>query len=188
MKNITFGLVTLVISMSIVACRPAPRNEAAETPVGVLKDGFVLRSAQVSEGGMLPKEFTCDGASATLPLEWSGAPNGTASFALVMHHVPGPGDTHWYWVLYDIPASTHALSKNAKDAGVFGNNSVNERTEYAPPCSKGPGAKTYTYTLYALSAKPEISLPANKVTRAVLLDAIKDRTLARAELNVIYSR
>jgi hypothetical protein len=27
-------------------------------------------------------------------------------------------------------------------------------TVYDPPCSQGPGAKLYTYTLYALSESP----------------------------------
>lgn len=36
--------------------------------------GFALRSPEVVEGGPLPQEFTGDGAMATLPLEWTGAP------------------------------------------------------------------------------------------------------------------
>ena len=87
-----------------------------------------------------------------------------------MHHVPGPGDTHWYWVVYDIPANVTSLEKNSAGVGTLGNNSVNERTEYAPPCSKGPGEKIYTYTVYALSAEPQISVSASDVTRDVLLD------------------
>jgi phosphatidylethanolamine-binding protein (PEBP) family uncharacterized protein len=152
------------------------------------QSGFVLRSPDVAAGGMLPKEYTCDGASATLPLEWRGAPAGTHSFAVVMHHIPGPGDTHWYWVLYDIPADVHSLPKSVGGIGTIGNNSVNGRTEYAPPCSKGPGAKIYTYTVYALSAPPQLTIPASQVSRAVLLAAIQDRTLGSAALDVVYSR
>jgi phosphatidylethanolamine-binding protein (PEBP) family uncharacterized protein len=137
---------------------------------------------------MLPVEYTCDGSSATLPLDWSGAPANTQRFALVMYTIPGPNESHWYWVLYDIPVNLSNLAKNATGVGTLGNNSVNGRTEYAPPCSKGPGAKLYTYTLYALSAPPEFYVPAAKVSRDVLLSAIKDRTIASASLNVYYSR
>jgi phosphatidylethanolamine-binding protein (PEBP) family uncharacterized protein len=56
-------------------------------------------------GGSLPKQFTCDGKSQSPPLAWSGAPAGRVGYALAMHHTPGPGDTHWYWVLFDIPAT-----------------------------------------------------------------------------------
>jgi phosphatidylethanolamine-binding protein (PEBP) family uncharacterized protein len=41
---------------------------------------MVLRSPSVADGGQIPVEFTGDGAAATLPLEWSGAPLGTKSF------------------------------------------------------------------------------------------------------------
>jgi gluconolactonase len=149
---------------------------------------FTLNSPEVVDGGTLPTEYTCDGASATLPLTWSGAPAETVSFAVVMHHVASPDDVHWYWVLYDIPADVTSLAKNSTGIGTLGNNSVNGNTQYAPPCSKGPGEKTFTYTVYALSAQPQFSVPASQVSRDVLLEAIQDITLASAELHVTYTR
>jgi len=147
---------------------------------------LTLTSPAVNEGGALPVVYTCDGDSATLPLVWEDAPVGTQSFAVAMHHIPGPGDTHWYWVMYDIPATTLALPQNVHGVGTLGTNSVNGRAEYAPPCSKGPGEKVYTYTVYALSAQPHFTT--TDVTRDVLLDAIADITLASAALNVTYNR
>jgi gluconolactonase len=149
---------------------------------------FTLTSPDLSDGGRLPAEYTCDGASSTLALKWSGAPAGTQSFAVIMHHVASPTDVHWYWVLYNIPADVTSLAKNSTGIGTLGTNSVNDRNEYTPPCSKGPGDKMYTYTVYALSAQPKLSVPASQVNRAKLLDAIKDITLASAELHVVYAR
>lgn len=149
---------------------------------------FTLAGPDVNEDGTLPTEYTCDGASSTLALNWDGAPEGTQSYAVVMHHVAGPDDIHWYWVLYNIPANVTGLPKNVMGIGTLGNNSVNGRTEYAPPCSKGPAPKVYTYTVYALSAQPQLSVPASQVDRATLLDAIENITLASAELSVTYSR
>jgi phosphatidylethanolamine-binding protein (PEBP) family uncharacterized protein len=121
-------------------------------------------------------------------LEWSGAPAGTKSFAVVMDHFPGPGDVKWYWTLYNIPANVHSLPKNACGIGVAGNNSVNRNLGYAPPHSKGPGAKTYFITVYALSAPLEISLPPASVNRNVLLTAMKDLVLDSAQLKFTYDR
>ena len=149
---------------------------------------FALRSPDVVDGGPLPKDYTGDGTRSTLPLEWSGAPEGTKSFALIMHHIPGPGDVKWYWILYDIPADVKALPKNVKGVGTLGNNSVNGRTEYAPPHSKGPGPKTYIYTVYALSAPPKLVVPPAEVSRQVLLDAMKGLILGSADLRVVYTR
>ena len=180
-----------------MACQGAPPPPIPPDSTGVValgqlptsSDGtFTLTSSEVAEGEALPKEFTCDGSSVTLPLSWRGVPEGTKSFAVIMHHIPGPNDSHWYWILYDIPADVTGLGKNSSGVGTLGNNSVNGKTEYAPPCSKGPGEKIYTYTVYALSAEPQLSVHATGVTRDVLLDAIKDITLASAALNVTYTR
>ncbi len=150
--------------------------------------GFVLSSPEVAEGGALPVDCTCDGSGATLPVQWAGAPAGTQSYALIMHHVDPEGAVKWYWILYDIPAEVAALPRNVTGIGTLGNNSVNGATAYAPPCSQGPGPKTYTLTLYALAAPPLIAVPPSAVTREMLLAAMSDRTLATATLNVIYAR
>ncbi len=105
-----------------------------------------------------------------------------------MHHIPGPGDSHWYWILYDIPADVHSLAENVSGIGLLGSNSVNDRTAYAPPCSKGPGQKVYTYTVYALAKSPQFTVAPAQVSRNLLLTAIQYRTLASAELNVHYTR
>jgi len=72
--------------------------------------------------------------------------------------------------------------------GTLGTNRVNGQQAYTPPCSKGPGPKEYIYTVYALSAEPQFTVPAARVDRATLLNAIKDNTLDSTELHVIYSR
>jgi len=151
-------------------------------------DGFTLESSAIANDGILPIEYTCDGEGATLPLTWSGAPAETVSFALVMHHAAGPDDVQWYWVLYNIPTDVTSLSKNSTGIGMLGTNGVNGCMAYSPPCSKGPGEKIYTYTVYALSALPQFSVDASHVSRDVLLEAIQDITLASTELNVTYAR
>jgi len=148
---------------------------------------FVLHSPAVVDGGKLPQEFTGDGESATLPLEWSGAPEGTTSYALIMHHIDPDGKTKWYWILYNIPADVTGLPKNVKGVGTLGSNSINHRAEYAPPHSKAPLPKTYIYTVYALSALPKINVPPVEVSREVLLTAMNGLILGSAEFKVVYT-
>jgi phosphatidylethanolamine-binding protein (PEBP) family uncharacterized protein len=155
--------------------------------VGPTSAAFTLSSPVVEEGGALPARFTCDGTANTLPLTWSNEPAGTQSFAIVMHTV-APDAIHWYWLVWDIPATVHNLPENMTGIGTLGSNSVNNKGGYSPPCSQGPGAKTYTYTVYALSSPPQLSGPSLSVTRDALLRAIADRTLGSATLNVSYAR
>jgi phosphatidylethanolamine-binding protein (PEBP) family uncharacterized protein len=138
-------------------------------------------------GGSLPQQFTCDGESQSPPLAWSGAPAGTVGYALAMHHTPGPGDTHWYWVLFDIPASVDHAESGINPVSKVGTNSANRVLGYAPPCSKGPGTKLYTITVYALSKQPQLGDPTT-VSRDVLLTAIDGLVLAEAHLDLTYER
>lgn len=163
---------------------PASTSAPIQHPV----PGFVLKSAAVPNGGALPVEFTGDGAGISPPLEWEGAPAGTAGFALLMHHVDPEGRAKWYWTLYNLPGGTRGLARGATGVGTAGNNSIDRRLGYAPPHSKGPGLKTYVITLYALSSMPAITEPPPSVSRDVLLNAIRDHVLGTAELKVTYTR
>jgi gluconolactonase len=175
---------SMVFSSAIAA-----QNSTGATNSGTTKSsGFTLTSPDLPADGRLPIEYTCDGTSSTLALAWSGAPAGTQSYAVVMHHNAPDNAIHWYWVVYNLAPTVTSLTKNVDLDGIgsIGTNSVNDRNEYAPPCSKGPGDKEYIYTVYALSAQPQITV--SPVNRAALLDAIKDITLASAELHVVYAR
>ncbi len=172
-------LLTALMVMSLAGPLPAQEQRLPQ---------FVLRSSEVADGGILPIDFTGDGSGSTLPLAWEGGPKGTACYAVIMHHIDPEGKTKWYWVLYNIPANIHRLQKNVTGIGTLGNNSINGRTEYAPPHSRGPGTKTYIYTVYALSAPPQLAVVPTQVTRDVLLVAIKDSILGSAELKVTYTR
>jgi phosphatidylethanolamine-binding protein (PEBP) family uncharacterized protein len=155
-----------------------------ETSVSTDDGDLTLFSSVMSEGGSLPTEYTCDGSSSTPPLEWSGAPERTEAFALLMDHMPGPDEYKWYWLLYDISASTSSLSVNTSE-GTLGTNTVDGDLAYSPPCSSGAGEKEYSFHLYALSEDPALS---GDVGRDELLDSISDITLDSADLNITYER
>ena len=180
----------LGVALCIIGCRQYTGNgvDTASSYTPKCSGLFVLRSSDATNGGMLPVEFTGDGNSSTLPLEWTGAPLETKSYAVIMHHIDPQGLTKWYWTLYNIPVNVHSLPKNAQGIGTLGNNSVNHRIGYAPPHSKGPGPKNYILTVYALSEPVQISMPPAEVNRKVLLAAMKDIVLDSAELRVVYDR
>ncbi len=134
-------------------------------------------------------DSTCDGKSLSPALAWSNEPSGTKAYAIVMDHVPPEGGRHWYWIEWGIPSTTHAVTSGATDTGVFGGNSVNSNVGYAPPCSKGPGLKAYTITVYALSQTPDLPTASTaSVNRETLVSAISGITLAKASIDLRYSR
>ena len=183
MKTIKLlSFIPLHLLIIFVSC------QKEEAPTLNSSNDFELTSPAISSDNLLPTEYTCDGKSATLPLEWSGAPENTACFALIMHHEVAADDIHWYWVAYNISSELSSITKNATDFGTLGNNSVNGLTAYAPPCSQGPGEKEYIYTLYALSDYVEVDVGPKDVSREVLLNNMAGLVIDTCELHVFYSR
>ncbi|GBL24474.1 putative lipoprotein LppC [Opitutia bacterium] len=162
---------------TVAAAKPVEKNST-----------FKLTSPAVKDGEKLPVEFTGDGTSASPPLAWTGMPKGTQSLVLIMHHLDPEGKTKIYWLIHDINPQTTSVAKNATDFGKMGISTVHHRVEYASPHSKGPGEKKYVLTLFALSAKPDLSQAESPITVDPLLAAMKGKILAAADLTVLYTR
>ena len=66
---------------------PESSGKRAAATLGQARAGtmsFEIASTAFSNGGMIPKKFTCDGPDVSPPLRWTGALDGTQSFALIM--------------------------------------------------------------------------------------------------------
>jgi Raf kinase inhibitor-like YbhB/YbcL family protein len=87
-----------------------------------------LRSSAFSDGSPIPRQFTCDGEDLSPPLEWSGAPAETQSFALLCDDPDAPAGTWHHWAAYDIPAGQSVLAagaaKHAETQGASAHNAV----------------------------------------------------------------
>lgn len=84
-----------------------------------------------------------------MPLAWSGAPKGTAWFAVTVIDPAGP-ITHWYVI--DIPATTTGIKQGASYSHAAPGKQV---TSWSGPCPGG-GPDAYEFTVYAMpsSYKP----------------------------------
>ena len=61
-----------------------------------------LVSSAFADGAAIPRRFTCDGENLSPPLQWSDAPAGTRSFAL-LGDPDAPAGTWHHWAAYDLP-------------------------------------------------------------------------------------
>jgi phosphatidylethanolamine-binding protein (PEBP) family uncharacterized protein len=147
---------------------------------------FVVTS-KAALNGSLPDAYTCDGAGASPALAWANPPAGTQEFAVLMSTVPPDGVTKYNWVLYGIPGTTTHLIQNSHGIGTPGSGSNGSSAAYQPPCSKGPGAKSYTFTVYALSAAPVLPQGA-PVSGPQLLSAMSSITLGTTSLSLHHTR
>jgi hypothetical protein len=111
-----------------------------------------LTSPAFAPNGDIPEEYTCDGKDLAPPLEWSGAPAGTRSFAIIVDDPDAPDPqapkTIWvHWVLYDIPASwtlpwaIWAARRGRRSSGPW-KGTFGRRPSWLGPTSAGSSGRT----------------------------------------------
>jgi len=150
---------------------------------------FELTSTAFGAGDPIPRKYTCDGEDTSPPLQWSDPPKGTRSFALIADDPDAPMGTWVHWVLYNLPASVHALPEGVPtdadlpDGSRHGQNSW-RRLGYGGPCPPG-GTHRYFFKLYALDAQLDLAVGASKEE---LLQAMKGHILATTETMGLYTR
>ena len=146
---------------------------------------FSLTSSAFREGGAIPKRYTCDGADVSPALEWEGAPENTASLALVVDDPDARGFVHW--VLFDLTgAATGGLPEaisESPDAPPQGTNGFG-RVGYGGPCPPS-GTHHYRFTLYALDST--LGLTGAPKAEAVRT-AMAGHVLAEKTLTATYAR
>ena len=81
------GVLALAV---LAACTPGPSTEAPS-----MSDSMTITSSAFEDGGSIPGRYTCDADDVSPPLAWSGAPAGTAAFALIVDDPDARGWIHW---------------------------------------------------------------------------------------------
>ena len=142
-----------------------------------------ITSSAFANNGAIPREHTCEGRDTAPPLQWSGAPAGTKSLALIVDDPDAPDPkapkmTYVHWVLYDMPPTATGPTR-ARD----GQNDW-KREGYGGPCPP-IGRHRYFFKLYALDTMlGDLGSP----TKPKLLDAMKGHVLEQAELVGTYEK
>jgi len=113
------------------------------------------------EGGTIPRLHTGEGADVSPAVEWSGAPDETQSYALIVDDPDAPAGTWTHWLVWDIPASTHSLPQGWKPgpAGVEGTNDFGRLGYGGPMPPKGHGPHRYFFKVFAVDVA-SLGLPA----------------------------
>ncbi|WP_165069672.1 YbhB/YbcL family Raf kinase inhibitor-like protein [Marisediminicola senii] len=154
---------------------------------------FTLSSPDVDAGAALPTWARsgiagAGGDDVSPALHWEGAPEGTRSFALTVYDPDAPtGSGFWHWAVYNIPAGTTSLPRDAGNPGSAGlpdgasvlpNELRLERFLGAAPPA-GHGEHRYFFTLTALDVETLELEPGS--TPAILGFSMLGHVLGRAQ-------
>jgi Raf kinase inhibitor-like YbhB/YbcL family protein len=175
-----------LLTVGVAACNvlSMPAASSPQVPSATFQP-FVLTSPAFADDGEIPQQYGCAGANVSVPLEWSGAPQGTQELVLIVDDPDANGFLHW--LLTDIPPQASGrLAQDAGNATRFPDGQgVNDfgRRGYGGPCP--PRRHTYDFTLYALSQPLDANTP---LTKIAVQAAMADRLLAEAHLKGTYKQ
>ena len=127
---------------------------------------FTLTSTDITDGGVLPDAQVMAKGNASPQLQWSGAPEGTKSYAVTCFDPDAPtGSGFWHWTVANIPADVTELATGASGTAMPAG-SVEGRTDFSPSVyggaapPKGHGPHRYIFTVYAVDV-PHLDLTAD---------------------------
>lgn len=152
---------------------------------------FTVTSSDIGPDGVLASAqyaAAAGGGDVSPALAWSGAPAGTASYAVTIYDPDAPtGSGFWHWAVANLPQTTTGLPSGAGSAdgelpagALVLPNELGDAafTGAAPP--QGTGTHRYFIVVHAVDV-PKLEVPPT-ATPAVLGFNLHFHTLARAIL------
>src|SRR5690554_3533590 len=73
---------------------------------------LTLTSPAFADGEPIPEKFTRDGENLSPALKWTGTPEGTQSFVLIVEDPDAPNGTFRHFGAYNIPADRSELAQS----------------------------------------------------------------------------
>lgn len=161
---------------------------------------LTVTSDDIADGKPLPMAHVadimgCTGDNLSPHLRWSGAPEGTQSYAVTCFDPDAPtGSGFWHWVLFDIPATVTELPRGAGSGAMTGlpPGAIHARNDMgtpgyigaAPP--PGHGEHRYVFAVHALGV-PKLGVGAD-ATPALVGFNLTFNTLARGVIIATFQR
>ena len=98
----------LIVSSVLAFITFSAQAAAFQVTSNEIKTGEQLTTSHVFSG------FGCEGGNTSPSLTWSGAPEGTKSFAVTVYDPDAPtGSGWWHWTVANIPATVTYLPTDA---------------------------------------------------------------------------
>jgi len=153
-----------------------------------------ITSSAFADQGQIPLPHVMPGAGGrniSLPLAWTGVPEGTRSLALSLVD-PHPVARNWvHWLVINIPPQVTALEAGASGVDMPAGtvelrNSFGQVGYGGPQPPPGSGDHPYVFTLFALN-EAHLSLPVH-ISLGDFLKALEGKRIATATLTGYFGR
>jgi hypothetical protein len=174
--TLTFGSVVFAQQT-----QPPPAPAPAKPRLTLTTDAF-------EDGGIIPNKFTmaAEGTPVSPKLTWTYVPDGTVSFALILHDpdtsLMKKSDEVLHWMIFNIPGTANGLPEGVPAQPQLPDGSIQALNQSKKVGYMGMGAAAvgpyhhYTFELFALDTKLSLGPDA---TRAEVLKAMDGHILEK---------
>lgn len=138
-------------------------------------------SLAFSQGGHIPKKYSCEGEDVNPPLEISNLPENVKTLAVIVEDPDAKQGIFDHWIVWNIPPNEPIVENSVP--GIHGLNSFGTEG-YRGPCPPS-GSHRYFFKVYALDS--QLDLPAGSNKKA-LQQAMQGHVLAYGELMANYKK
>ena len=157
---------------------------------------MTLASTAWADGATIPAKYTQAGDDVSPPLAWSGAPEGVASFVLLVHDLDAAVGTDdlVHWLVWNIPPTASGLPEHVPMGATLPDGT--RQIGATGPFYRGPGAAAsgpahhYVFELFALDATLDVpavgASPAQ--TRAAVVAAMAGHVRGKASCVGLFKR
>ncbi len=185
-----------VVALGVCVFASSAREVGAQARRGGIPV-FTLSSGAFTDGGMIPARHAQTGRDVSPVLTWSGVPDSTRSFVLLVRDVDaaiGDGtDDLLHWMVWNIPATATSLPEGVAQGAMTGGARQISATgpNYRGPAAPASGpAHHYVFELYALDVA--VNVPATGMspvaTRNAVMAAVAGHVRGKAVLVGLYRR
>jgi Raf kinase inhibitor-like YbhB/YbcL family protein len=159
---------------------------------------MTLTSSAFTDGGMIPAANAQPGRDQSPPLAWTGGPDSTRSYVLLVHDADaalGDGtDDVLHWLVWNIPGSATSLPAGVPSGAILEDGS--RQISASGPRYRGPAAPStgpahhYVFELFALDAMVNVvpTTMSPPLTRAEVMKQIAGHIRGKGVLVGLYRR
>jgi hypothetical protein len=180
-----FAVVFSMATMAMVAQAPA-------TPRPPAKPGLTLTTTAFEDGGIIPSKYSMyasPAATVSPALAWTHVPDGTVSFALILHDPDTSSakttEEMLHWLIFNIPGTATGLPEGVPSVAQLPDGTIQALNQWKRVGYAGMGMGSagpyhhYTWELFALDAKLMLGPDA---TRADVMAAMNGHILDKGVL------
>ncbi len=157
MRKLVLSAAAFVVTSGVLAQAPATPSPA--------KPRLALTTTAFEDGGIVPVKYSqaAEGGAISPNLTWSGVPDGTVSFTVVVTDpdtAPGKSINEvLHWMMFNIPGTARELPDGVPAQAQLPDGSIqlpnqSKKIGYLGMGAPGPGPyHHYTWSIYALDTK-----------------------------------